>query len=143
MQIIVKTQPFRTLLQRLPLLSAKYISASYAQPGLIAEGYANFGVVGAVINMLIPFAIAEGSLTYFLKKRNVLALCILSVPYTKLLFDGGTINNMFFGIATCILAFAFSIFLHWIGVVLHGYGSGDIHFTKRKSVEDRTDEENI
>lgn len=79
----------------LPLLSAKYISASYAQPGLIAEGYANFGVVGAVINMLIPFAIAEGSLTYFLKKRNVLALCILSVPYTKLLFDGGTINNMF------------------------------------------------
>lgn len=56
----------------LPLLSAKYISASYAQPGLIAEGYANFGVVGAVINMLIPFAIAEGSLTYFLKKRNVL-----------------------------------------------------------------------
>ncbi len=26
----------------LPLLSAKYISASYAQPGLIAEGYANF-----------------------------------------------------------------------------------------------------
>ena len=127
----------------LPLLSAKYISASYAQPGLIAEGYANFGVVGAVINMLIPFAIAEGSLTYFLKKRNVLALCILSVPYTKLLFDGGTINNMIFGIATCILAFAFSIFLHWIGVVLHGYGSGDIHFTKRKSVEDRTDEENI
>ena len=78
----------------LPLLSAKYISASYAQPGLIAEGYANFGVVGAVINMLIPFAIAEESLTYFLKKRNVLALCILSVPYTKLLFDGGTINNM-------------------------------------------------
>ena len=127
----------------LPLLSAKYISASYAQPGLIAEGYANFGVVGAVINMLIPFAIAEGSLTYFLKKRNVLALCILSVPYTKLLFDGGTINNMIFGIATCILAFAFSIFLHWIGVVLHGYGSGDIHFTKRKSVEDRIDEENI
>ena len=127
----------------LPLLSAKYISASYAQPGLIAEGYANFGVVGAVINMLIPFAIAEGSLTYFLKKRNVLALCILSVPYTKLLFDGGTINNMILGIATCILAFAFSIFLHWIGVVLHGYGSGDIHFTKRKSVEDRTDEENI
>ena len=127
----------------LPLLSAKYISASYAQPGLIAEGYANFGVVGAVINMLIPFAIAEGSLTYFLKKRNVLALCILSVPYTKLLFEGGTINNMIFGITTCILAFAFSIFLHWIGVVLHGYGSGDIHFTKRKSVEDRIDEENI
>ncbi len=80
----------------------------------------------------------------FLKeKKNVLALCILSVPYTKLLFDGGTINNMIFGLATCILAFAFSIFLHWIGVVLHGYGSGDIHFTKRKSVEDRTDEENI
>ena len=82
----------------LPLLSAKYISASYAQPGLIAEGYANFGVVGAVINMLIPFAIAEGSLTYFLKKRNVLALCILSVPYTKLLFDGDFWNyNLYSG----------------------------------------------
>lgn len=126
----------------LPLLSAKYISASYAQPGLIAEGYANFGVVGAVINMLIPFAIAEGSLTYFLKKRNVLALCILSVPYTKLLFDGGTINNMILELQL-VFWLCFSIFLHWIGVVLHGYGSGDIHFTKRKSVEDRTDEENI
>lgn len=125
----------------LPVLSAKYISASYAQPGLIAEGYANFGVIGAVINMLIPFAIAEGSLEFFLKKKNPLALCILSVPYTKLLFDGGTINNMIFGIATCILAFALSIFLHWAGAVVHGYGSGDIHFRKRKQIEEQMNED--
>ena len=125
----------------LPLLSAKYISASYAQPGLIAEGYANFGVIGAVINMLIPFTIAEGSLGFFLKKRNPLALCILSVPYTKLLFDGGTINNMIFGIATCILAFALVIFFDWIGVTVHGYGSGDIHFLRKKHVDEQANED--
>ena len=125
----------------LPLLSAKYISASYAQPGLIAEGYANFGVAGAVVNMLIPFAIAEGSLTFFLKKRNPLALCILSVPYTKLLFDGGTINNMIFGIASCILAFALCIFLHWLKIAVQGYGSGNIYFGRRKQVKMQTGEE--
>lgn len=128
----------------LPLLSAKYISASYAQPGLIAEGFANFGVVGAVANMLIPFAIAEISLNYFLKKRSPLALCILSVPYTKLLFDGGTINNMIFGIATCILAFALDILLNWLGMELHGYGSGRIRFFRRRQVdENQADEDKI
>ena len=125
----------------LPLLSAKYISASYAQPGLIAEGYANFGVAGAVVNMLIPFAIAEISLSYFLKKRNPLALCILTVPYTKILFDGGTVNNMIFGILTCVLAFALDIFLNRCSVSVHGHGSGTIHLFHRKEVEHMQDED--
>lgn len=120
----------------LPLLSAKYISASYAQPGLIAEGYANFGVFGAVINMLVPFAVMEFSLNWFLKKRDPLSICILTVPYTKILFDGGTINYVLFGIATCILAFALYIFLHWKNMRLYGYGSGKIRLFHRKRIEE-------
>ena len=120
----------------LPLLSAKYISAGYAQPGLIAEGYANFGVIGAVVNMLIPFGIAEFSLNWFLKKRNALAICILTVPYTKILFDGGTINYIIFGIATCILAFALYIFLRWCKIKIHSFGEGNISLYHRKRIEE-------
>ena len=120
----------------LPLLSAKYISASYAQPGLIAEGYANFGVIGAVLNMLIPFGIAEFSLNWFLKKRDALSICILTVPYTKILFDGGTINYMIFGIATCILAFALNICLKWCKTQIHSFGEGNISLFHRKRIEE-------
>ncbi len=121
----------------LPLLSAKYISAGYAQPGLIAEGYANFGVLGAVGNMLIPFAIAEGSLSWFLKRRDAFSICVLTVPYTKILFDGGTINYIIFGIATCVFAFALQLFLKWRRIRLHSFAEGDIHILpKRKRIEE-------
>lgn len=121
----------------LPLLSAQYISAGYAQPGLIAEGYANFGVIGAVLNMLIPFAIAEWSLSWFLKHRDTFTLCVLTVPYTKILFDGGTINYIIFGIATCVLAFALQLFLKWKKVQIHSVPEGEIHLLpRRKRIED-------
>ena len=120
----------------LPLVSAKYISAEYAQPGLIAEGYANFGIAGAVINMLIPFAIAEGSMEWFLKKRTPLAICILTVPYAKILLDGGTINNMIFGIATCIFAFSLNIILHFAHANLVPAGDNNIRFFAKKRLEE-------
>lgn len=120
----------------LPLLSAKYISAGYAQPGLIAEGYANFGVAGAVVNMLIPFGIAEFSLNWFLKKRNALSICVLTVPYTKILLDGGTINYMIFSIATCVLAFALDIFLQWRKVQVHSRGEKELKMFHRKRIEE-------
>ena len=119
----------------LPLISAKYISAAYAQPGLLAEGYANFGVLGAVMNLLVPFAIAEGALSWFLKKRDPLALMILTVPFTKIILDGGTINNIVFGIATCIFAFAPYIVLHIFKFELHLPGTGDLHLIRKKRLE--------
>jgi hypothetical protein len=120
----------------LPLLAAKYNASAYAQPGLIAEGYANFGVPGAVINMLVPFGIAELSLSWFFKKRDALSLCILTVPYTKILFDGGTVNYMFFAIATCVLTFALSIFLRWCRVHVHSSGEGNIRLCHRRRIEE-------
>lgn len=119
----------------LPLISAEYISASYAQPGLVAEGYANFGLLGAVFNMLIPFAFAEGTLSWFLKKRDPLALCMMTVPFTKILLDGGSINNIFFGIATCIFAFALYIVLHLFKMELHGYGNVRFRIIRKKRME--------
>ena len=120
----------------LPLISAEYIAASYAQPGLIAEGYANFGVIGAVLNMLIPFALAEGTLSWFLKKRDPLALCMMTVPFAKVLLDGGTFNYVFFGLATCIFACALYIVLHWLKLDLHGYGDVHFHIVKKKRIEE-------
>lgn len=119
----------------LPLISAEYISAAYAQPGLLAEGYANFGIIGAVLNLMVPFAIMEGALSWFLKKRDPLAICILTVPFTKILLDGGTINNIIFGIATCILAFAPYILLRLFKMELRMPGVGDLHLIRKKRLE--------
>ena len=118
----------------LPLISAEYISAAYAQPGLLAEGYANFGIFGAVLNLMVPFGIMEGALSWFLKKRDPLAICILTVPFTKILLDGGTINNIVFGIATCILAFALYVVLRLFKMKLR-MPVGDLHMVRKKRIE--------
>ena len=118
----------------LPLISAGYISAAYAQPGLLAEGYANFGIIGAVINLLTPFALAEGALSWFLKKRDPLAICLLTVPFTKVILDGGTINNIIFGVATCILTFGIYIVLCLFKMKLH-MPVGDFHLIRKKHIE--------
>lgn len=124
----------------LPLISAEYISAAYAQPGLLAEGYANFGIIGAAVNLLVPFAIAEGALNWFLKKRTPFAICMLTVPFTKIILDGGTINNIVFGIATCIFAFALYIVLHIFKLKLRMPGTGELHWIRKKRLE-KTDGE--
>ena len=118
----------------LPLISAEYISAAYAQPGLLAEGYANFGIIGAVINLMVPFALAEGALSWFLKKRDPLAICLLTVPFTKILLDGGTINNIIFGVATCILAFSLYIVLRLFKLKLR-MPVGDFHLIRKRRLE--------
>lgn len=118
----------------LPLISAEYISAAYAQPGLLAEGYANFGIIGAVINLLMPFALAEAALSWFLKKRDPLAICLLTVPFTKVLLDGGTINNIIFGVATCILTFGLYIVLRMFKMKLR-MPVGDFHIVQKKRIE--------
>lgn len=100
----------------LPVISARYISASYAQPGLLAEGYANFGILGSVINMLVPFALAEGCLHFFLKKRNGFWLCMLSIPFVKVLLDGGTINSILVGAAFCVVVFSLYLVLKFLGL---------------------------
>lgn len=119
----------------LPLISAKYISAAYAQPGLLAEGYANFGIIGAVLNLMVPFWVMEGALSWFLKKRDPLAICILTVPFTKILLDGGTINNIVFGIASCIFAFALHIVLRLFKLELRIPGAGNLHLIRKKRLE--------
>lgn len=95
----------------LPTISARYIQASYAQPGLIAEGYANFGIFGSVINMLIPFFLAEYFLKLFLKKRDGLSICLMTIPFVKILLDGGTINSIIVGIGVCIIPFSVYLLL--------------------------------
>lgn len=98
----------------LPLISAKYIRASYAQPGLLAEGYANFGMIGAVLNILVIFFMSEFLFVYFTRKQNIFALVILVSCFSQVILDGGTVNSVLF-----MLLFSFLTFL--IHIVLSNF----------------------
>lgn len=80
----------------LPLISAEIINASYAQPGIVAEGYANLGIIGAVINCFIIFIIAEFLLDYYLRKKNMFSLLLVLVTFSQVMLDGGTINSILY-----------------------------------------------
>lgn len=89
----------------LPKISADMVGANYAQPGLLAEGYANFGILGSVISLFIVFFIAEVMLERFYNNQNMFNLMLLCVPFTKVLIDGGSLNSIIFSIFFCIITF--------------------------------------
>lgn len=94
----------------LPAISARYIQASYAQPGLIAEGYANFGIIGIGCKYVDSFLLAEYFLDLFLKKRVDYQLSDDN-SCREVLLDGGTINSIIVGIGICILPFSIYLLL--------------------------------
>lgn len=85
----------------LPKISAIYDKASYAQPGLLAEGYANFGILGAILNICAVFFLMEYIQRRFYKKPTYSGLLLMTVPFTKILFDGGTLNSALVIIFAC------------------------------------------
>ncbi|MRT94808.1 DUF6032 family protein [Ancylomarina sp. 16SWW S1-10-2] len=93
----------------LPVISAKFIDANYAQPGLLAEGYANFGFVGAVVNILIVFFISELLLDLFIRKQTIFSLLIYVCCFSQVILDGGTINSIIFLMIFCFLTWIFNI----------------------------------
>lgn len=121
----------------LPQISARYIWASYAQPGLLAEGYANFGIPGAVLNLLVPFVLAELALSYFLKKRTAFGLCLLSLPFVKVLMDGGTINSIIAGVGVCVISFSLYLLLQWAGVRIHSVENIRLRLFKKPQIRSK------
>ncbi len=95
----------------LPIISAQYILASYAQPGLVAEGYANFGFFGAVINVLVVFFIIEILQNNYLKNKTLLSLILLVCPFGSIFLDGGTINDVLLNIFFVYCTFNFSLLI--------------------------------
>lgn len=90
----------------LPKLSAEMIGANYAQPGLLAEGYANFGFIGAVLNILSVFFLMDILYQVFLIKKNIIFLMLSIVPTGQVFLDGGTLNSyIFLSFFTVILLF--------------------------------------
>lgn len=116
----------------LPTISARYIQASYAQPGLIAEGYANFGIVGSVINMLIPFFLAEYFLNLFLKKRDGFTICLMTIPFVKILLDGGTVNSILVGAGVCVLPFSVYLLLKVLNINIKSVENVRIRVFRKK-----------
>lgn len=77
----------------LPVISATYNQSTYAQPGLFAEGYANFGIIGATLNIFIVFLFMEFTRRCFNKNKTFVNVLFMTVPFTKILLDGGTLNS--------------------------------------------------
>lgn len=73
---------------------ANIIGANYAQPGLMADGYANFGIFGVIINYSLAFFGAEYFMCLYLRKGTMLTLLLYLIPFTKLILDGGTIFSI-------------------------------------------------
>ena len=77
----------------LPIISAGYNYSSYAQPGLFAEGYANFGILGATLNICIVFLFMEFTRREFYKNQTISNFLLMTVPFTKIILDGGSLNS--------------------------------------------------
>ena len=91
----------------LPNINAEYLGggATYAQPGLFAEGYANFGLIGAVVNILLVFFLMEILFNNFIRNASMVNLILMCAPFCTILLDGGTLNSAIFNIAFGLIAF--------------------------------------
>lgn len=86
-------------------LIANRSGANYAHGGIIVEGVMNFGVIGGIIAGLCPFFIAEYYFKKFYKSKNMKYFCLLTVPFGKVLLDGGSINSLIYNSIFCYLTF--------------------------------------
>lgn len=86
----------------LPEIAARYNGSTYAQPGLLAEGYANFGIFGIVLNICLMFFVMEFIKSRYSRKGTFTSLMYMVIPFTKVLFDGGTLNSV---IAVLVVVF--------------------------------------
>lgn len=77
----------------LPELSAYYDNAAYAQPGLLVEGYANFGILGALLNICMVFFLMEWMHGRYMSYPSYMNLFCAVVPFSQILLDGGTFNS--------------------------------------------------
>lgn len=87
----------------LPIIGSYYNLGSYAQPGLLAEGYANFGIIGSIINILLVFFMMEYLCLNLFRKHRVSELLLLTLPFGQILLDGGTINSALMMIVLTII----------------------------------------
>lgn len=90
----------------LPTISAQLVGANYAQPGLVAEGYANFGYVGSVLNIFGVLILLEYLWKRFIYKQNMINFLLVVIPFTSVLLDGGSFNSMIFNIIIIYITFA-------------------------------------
>ena len=91
--------------------------------------------------MLVPFTLAEVCLQFFLKKRSGFWLCMLSIPFVKVLLDGGTINSIIVGAAFCIVVFSLYLLLEFFGIRIRSIENIRIRVLKRQRYKQVESEE--
>jgi hypothetical protein len=95
----------------LPEISAKLVGANYAQPGLVAEGYANFGLLGSIVNLLMAMILSEYMWCLFIRNQNSLRLLLSILPFTSIIVDGGSINSIVYNSIFVLITMSFTIFI--------------------------------
>lgn len=93
----------------LPQIAATYNYSTYSQTGLLAEGYANFGIIGAVLNLIIVFFVMEFMRKRFVYNPSLVTLSFVAVPFTKILFDGGSLGSFIALFILLLVIYCFSI----------------------------------
>lgn len=96
-------------------ISAQMVGSNYAQPGIIAEGYANFSFIGAILSVVLMFLYMEYFFIRFLIKCNVSSLVFAFVPFSSVIFDGGTLISSMVN-TLIIIAFYYFPYLVFKGV---------------------------
>ena len=87
----------------LPKIAAYYDDAVYAQPGILAEGYANYGIIGAVLNLCLVYFLMEWLHKRYISNPTYSTLFFATIPFTQILLDGGTFNSAFYLIVVLIV----------------------------------------
>ncbi len=100
----------------LPQIAAAYNYSTYSQTGLLAEGYANFGIVGAVINIVVVFLLMEYLKKRFIRKPSLITMTLMAVPFTKVLFDGGSLTSSVVLMLVTLLINVFNVHLKSGGI---------------------------
>lgn len=80
----------------LPVISASFVSATYAQPGIIAEGFANFGWLGSLISVTFLLVLSHLTWILFLNRVSYFTLVLVYAPFVSVILDGGSINSIVF-----------------------------------------------
>lgn len=96
----------------LPQIAAEYNYSTYSQTGLLAEGYSNFGILGATLNIVFVFLFMEFLRNKFARNPSLVTLSFVAIPFTKILLDGGSLSS---GVVLCVVL----LIVYFINVLFH------------------------
>ena len=69
----------------LPKIAAEYNYSTYSQTGLLVEGYSNFGIIGASINIVLVFFFMEFLNNRFANNPSIRTMSFVAIPFVNVI----------------------------------------------------------